>query len=281
MELFDSHCHIHIKGLLSFINIVKRNNEKVNVKKMMCNATRKEDFDILKTLHSDSILISLGVHPYFVEDGKLEENMKILKTYLIENPIFCIGEIGLDKFNKYIPMSLQTQYFESQLLLAKELNRPVSIHCVQSYGTLLDIIKSHIPYNKGILLHSFNGSIDITKRFINELNNKGNSIYFSFSSMKTSIKKYNYVFYIIYINRKESIKEIIKIIPLNRLLIETDSPDGIFDNMCYSDIIIDNKIMNQPSNIITICNEIANILNKTPIEISQITYKNALDLFTL
>lgn len=51
--------------------------------------------------------------------------------------------------------------------------------------------------------------------------------------------------------------------------------------MCYSDIIIDNKIMNQPSNIITICNEIANILNKTPIEISQITYKNALDLFTL
>lgn len=85
----------------------------------------------------------------------------------------------------------------------------------------------------------------------------------------------------LYINRKESIKEIIKIIPLNRLLIETDSPDGVFDNMCYSDIIIDNKIMNQPSNIITICNEIANILNKTLIEISQITYKNSLDLFTL
>lgn len=85
----------------------------------------------------------------------------------------------------------------------------------------------------------------------------------------------------LYINRKESIKEIIKIIPLNRLLIETDCPDGVFDNMCYSDIIIDNKIMNQPSNIITICNEIANILNKTPIEISQITYKNSFDLFTL
>lgn len=203
MELFDSHCHIHIKGLLSFLDIVKHNNEKANVKKMMCNATRKEDFDILKTLHSDSILISLGVHPYFAEDGKLEENMHILKTYLLENPKFCIGEIGIDKFKKDIPISLQTQYFESQLLLAKELNRPVSIHCVQSYGKIMDIIKSHIPYNKGILLHSFNGSIDIAKRFINELNNKGNSIYFSFSSMKTSIKKYNIIYCYISIEKNQ------------------------------------------------------------------------------
>lgn len=47
-------------------------------------------------------------------------------------------------------------------------------------------------------------------------------------------------------------KEIIKIVPLDRLLIETDSPDGIFDDMLYSDIVIDNKIMNQPSNIVTV-----------------------------
>lgn len=196
MELFDSHCHIHIKGLLSFLNIVKQNNEKANVKKIMCNSTRKEDFEVLKSIHSDSILISLGIHPYFIEEGKLEENMKILKSSLLENPTFCIGEIGLDKLKKEIPMSLQIEYFESQLLLSKELNRPVSMHCVQNYGTLFDIIKSHTPYNKGILLHSFNGSIDVAKRFINELNNKGNSIYFSFSSMKTSSKKYYYLEFI-------------------------------------------------------------------------------------
>lgn len=266
MFLFDCHCHIHLKGLLKYQNEIKINNEKENIKKIMVCSTNLDDYKTLKSISSDNIFISLGIHPWYCKKDNMLDEISILYQNLVDNPSYSVGEIGLDK-SKDIDMSLQQEYFEAQLDLAKDLNRCVSIHCVQCYGTLHDIIKSHLPLKNGILLHSFSGSIDVAKQFINEFNKKDTPVYFSFSSIKKSDKK------------KEEMKEIIKIIPRNRLLIETDSPDGVFDDMPYKDILENDVILNQPANIITILKEISNILEISEEEVAKITYDNAMRLF--
>ncbi|KAJ4917049.1 TatD related DNase [Raphanus sativus] len=116
--------------------------------------------------------------------------------------------VGLDKGSKgrEIDFSDQVGVFRQQLELAKELNRPASIHCVCAFGDLLEITKSVGPFPAGLILHSYLGSAEMVPEFANL------GAYFSFSGFLMSMSE-------------KKAKKMLRAVPSDRILLETDSPE--------------------------------------------------------
>ncbi len=83
---------------------------------------------------------SIGIHPWFIVEERLESDFEILESKLQEPSCLAIGECGLDKRIE-VPMELQQLVFEKQLLLAQKYQKPVVIHCVAAFQELIEIIE--------------------------------------------------------------------------------------------------------------------------------------------
>ena len=161
------------------------------VNQIICNATGPNDWN--KILVLKDIIQALGIHPWYVSD--LPENVMVdLENLLIQNPNTHIGEIGLDKCKD--DFYKQEEIFILQLELAEKLKRPVHIHCVRAWSEMLPILKGHKDLK--YLFHGFSGDKNVI-RFLSDYN-----AYFS-------------------VNRTTKIP----LISTDRLLIESDAPDGL------------------------------------------------------
>ena len=161
------------------------------VEKIVCNATGPKDWD--KVLALKDVIHGLGIHPWYVSD--LPENVfQNLENLLIQNPDAHVGEIGLDKCKN--DFYKQEEIFILQLELAQKLGRPVHVHCVRAWGEMLPILKGH--KNLKYLFHGFTGDKNVV-RFLAD--------YDAYFSLLRPAK--------------------IPLIPPDKLLIESDAPDGI------------------------------------------------------
>jgi len=170
-----------------------------------------ERFPNLDTLDVASKEVALNLpSPIPFDEWSLQ-----LRNLLIRDPNSIVGEIGIDRSYTINRSRLrcstdyQLHLFRYQLLLAAELNRPVSIHCVRSAGLLVDLFKSiSLPeFPPKVMLHSFTGSSDSLKLLL-RLPSKGDRLFFSFSSIING-------------DRSKSL-EVIKAVPDDRLLLESD-----------------------------------------------------------
>lgn len=144
---------------------------------------------------------SSGLHPWYFGKENLQENLSKLES-IIKNPLcFAVGEIGLDKFSK-IDINEQIEIFDSCLKLAKKYNKIVIIHSVKMYNQIIQILKNN-NFTGKVIFHSFNANVQITKQLI-----KNNNYFFSISDLS--------------LRNPGKIKESLQIIPLDRLLVETD-----------------------------------------------------------
>ncbi|MBC7381735.1 MAG: TatD family hydrolase [Bacteroidia bacterium] len=155
-------------------------------------------------LHSISGLpsnysLSIGIHPWFISKITLDQSEKKMRLLLAQPNFMAIGEIGLDKLKPY--WTQQLIYFEMQLLLAKEFNKPVIIHCVKAYNYLITFIKKS---DSQFILHGYNGNLVQTKQLV-----KFENVYFSFGPKQ--------------LNVGDKIKEVLRIITPERIFIETDT----------------------------------------------------------
>ena len=151
VKYIDSHCHITENPMELAVGAVY-------------NATRPSDwFEIMGAVDVESdIYGAVGVHPWFVSD--LPANWaEQLRDILIDNPYLHIGEIGLDKFKPDI--NTQMSVFETQIRMACELERGISLHCVGAWDKVLHVLKvfqNKLP--RFILSHGHTGAaIDIPK----------------------------------------------------------------------------------------------------------------------
>lgn len=181
--------------------------------KSICNGTSPLDWDLvaaLAKLYPLELVPYYGVHPWYV-DALPENWLEKLRSYLL---IFDsgIGEIGLDRSSSSkATFAHQLEVFEAQLDLAVTMNIPVAVHCVRSWGILLEILKDKILVNIGndryckipVMIHSFSGSLE-TMKFLTDM-----GIYISFSPYLVSV-------------RAEAVRELFKATPLERILIESD-----------------------------------------------------------
>lgn len=201
-------CHLHLQDE-RFSGQVEHVMESIRAEGISClvvNGTSPQDWGRVAKLATTypEIMPSFGLHPWKVNDVAAEW-VKLLEDFLKTHPTAGVGEIGLDRWIRNYDFARQKESFEIQLQLAEQWKRPISIHCLQAWGSLLEILISHHP-KTGILLHSFGGPVEMVEELI------ALGAYFSISG---------------YFFRNDKAKKLksFESIPDDRILIETDAPD--------------------------------------------------------
>ena len=197
------------------------------------------------------VFAAVGIHPEELGDdphGALEE----IRQLAAHEKCRAIGEIGLDYYWDVSRKEEQKEIFAAQLALACELDLPVIVHDREAHGDCLEIV-SRFPAARGVF-HCFSGSAETAE----ELLQRG--WYLGFDGPVT------------YKNARKAL-EVLAITPLERLLVETDSP-------FMSPVPMRGK-RNDSSNLVYIINKIAEVKGLAPKEIERITFENGKRLFRI
>lgn len=244
LRLYDAHNHLQDERLGPHIQEIMSSIHQAGIAKMVVNGSCEEDWpDVLALARKyPQVLPSFGYHPWYVKE-RTPDWQKTLLTYLDQIPS-AIGEIGLDRWIKDHDIGQQEEVFTWQLRLAAERNLPVSIHCLQAWGKLLEILRTQPRPRRGFLLHSYGGPPEL----IPSLTQLG--AYFSLPGYFAHERK----------NRQ---RETFRRVPLDRLLIETDAPDQLLPEDRISHPLSDpsGKPINHPANLRAIYEFAATLLN--------------------
>ena len=198
----------------------------------------------------DYIYAACGVHPEEV-DGLPENFIEILRELSKSPKCVAIGEIGLDYYWRQDNKELQKKVFEEQILLAKELNLPIIVHDREAHDDTLNILKKHKP--KGVL-HCFSGSAEMAKEVLRL------GMYIGLGGALT------------FKNARKPV-EVAEILPLEKLLLETDCP--------YMAPVPMRGKRNYSGYIPYIAERVAEIKGIAPQEVLDTTSKNTKQLFNI
>jgi TatD DNase family protein len=251
----DAHNHLQDPRLGDPAPIIAA-MKQAGVTRCVVNATRESDWQAvadLATAHPDFILPAFGIHPWHAHtatDGWQEK----LAVVLEKHPQASIGECGLDHWVKEPSLEkIQRPIFLAQLRLAREMNRPVTIHCLKAWGALFDAFTETPPPSR-FLMHSFGGSIETARRLIPL------GAWFSFSGHFLH-------------PRKSAMLEVFRQLPHDRLLLETDAPDMLPPEEIITHPLPGNH--NHPANLPAIGHALARVLGMTPEAVANLTRDNA------
>ncbi len=251
----DSHCHLdrldlspYDGDLASAIDAAK----KRGVEQMLCigidmtNAQTVIDIACM----FDGVNASVGVHPMDVSD-KLAD-MEQLRALAIHPEVVAIGETGLDYYYSKGSAELQQRSFIQHLTLSSELGKPVIVHTRDAREDTIALIKQHGNPEVGGVLHCFTENWAMASQAL-ELN-----YYISFSGIIT-------------FKNAAELREVVKRVPMDRLLIETDSP--------YLAPVPYRGKKNEPQYVVEVANCIAQLKGISLEEVAEITLANFHKLF--
>ena len=194
---------------------------------------------------------AVGIHPS--DTGELtEESFTWLKEQCMHEKAVAVGEIGLDYYWNEPEAEIQKKWFERQLLLAQEVNLPVVIHSRDAAKDTLDMMKALHAEKTGGVIHCFSYTKEMAAEFLKMDYHFGIGGVVTFSNAK-------------------KLKEAVSYIPMNKILLETDSP--------YLAPVPNRGKRNSSLNIPYIAEEIARIKNISHEEVIKITRQNAEKLF--
>ena len=143
---------------------------------------------------------SIGIHPWFIDEKRLEADLKIIEEKLPLKSCLAVGECGLDKRIE-IPMNLQIEVFEKQIMLAEQYQKPVVLHLVAAFDELITI-KNKLKISVPIIIHGFSKNIQVAKQLID------NGFYISFGK---------------YLLQNPEMESVFQSIPNDRFFLETDT----------------------------------------------------------
>ena len=228
---------------------------------MLCCGTAESDWRQVSGLcarHS-AIAPAFGLHPWYVR-GKSANWMTALTDLLVGEPAAAVGEIGLDHAIKERHDDEQAEVFTAQLRLARALERPASIHCRKAWESIVGIMDGMGGLSAGFMLHSYSGPVEM----IPVLAEMG--AYFSFSGSITR-------------HRNERGHAAAVAVPLDRLLIETDSPDLTPVLPQAAGAPPQPETPNEPANLVYILKAVAELRKTSEAELAEVTWDNACRLF--
>ena len=204
--MIDSHCHLDHEPLSNDLeNIIKRSKD-IGIKKLLTICTTHKSFEnILKIIQKDDIIYgTYGIHPHEVKDNPTSKN-EIIKNANVHEKIIGIGETGLDFYYNHSDKSDQIKSFEEHINAAIELDYPLIIHSRNAENETFEVLNNYKSLKPKILMHCFTGSLEFAEKLINL------DSFFSASGIIT-------------FKNSVDLQKTFKIIPLDKLLIETDSP---------------------------------------------------------
>jgi TatD DNase family protein len=204
--MIDSHCHLDHEPLYSNLNDVIKRSKKVGINKILTICTTLDSFIKIKDIvKKDEIIFgTYGIHPHEAKKDKVTSDL-IIKEINENNKIIGVGETGLDFFYNHSDKFDQTKSFDEHIKAALELDMPIIVHSRNAEDETLDIFRKYKNDNLKILMHCFTGS----KKFAEKL--LYFNTYFSASGIIT-------------FKNSTDLQQTFKTIPLDKLLIETDSP---------------------------------------------------------
>jgi TatD DNase family protein len=204
--MIDSHCHLDHEPLFNDLeNILKRSKE-VGIEKLLTICTTFESFIKIKQLvkKDDIIYGTYGIHPHEAKNDKVTKKL-IIDEISANEKIIGIGETGLDFYYNFSDKKDQIKSFEEHIKASIELKIPLIIHSRNAEDEMLEIFNEYKKHDLKILMHCFTGS----KKFAESLLDL--NAYFSASGIIT-------------FKNSTDLQETFKSIPLEKTLIETDSP---------------------------------------------------------
>ena len=249
--MIDTHCHL---DMLKTEDDLKESIEKVDY--LLTIGCDKEEIPKAIELANKyyNIFASIGFHPYDVNDITDEDLQWLKDLAQKEEKVVAIGECGLDYYRDYTPVDKQKYFFERQIEIAKELNLPLIVHSREAPRDTEKILEKYAPYPASGIIHCFGGDMQMMEKCVDL------GFYISFAGNITYPKA-------------ENLREIAKKVPLDRLLLETDSP-----------FLAPQKKRgkpNKPSYIYYTRDFVANLLGLSPEELEKITDENAKRLLNI
>ncbi|WP_433763834.1 TatD family hydrolase [Flavobacterium ginsenosidimutans] len=143
---------------------------------------------------------SIGIHPWYIDENRIDEDLKIIEEKLQTRNCLAIGECGLDKRIE-VPFDLQISVFEKQLELAEKFKKPVVIHCVAAFQEVM-AIKKRMKINVPMISHGFSKNNQLAEQLISA------GFYLSFGK---------------YLLKNPDLKTVFQNVPNDRFFLETDT----------------------------------------------------------
>ncbi len=251
--LFDTHVHLNAEQFQDDLEEVIDRALAAGVNTMVVvgfdRPTIKKAIELAETY--DFLYASVGWHPVDAID-MTEEDFRWIESLAGHPKVVALGEMGLDYYWDKSPKDIQKEVFRRQIQLARKVKLPIIIHNRDATADIIEILKEEKAEEVGGVLHCFSGSPEIAQECIKM------NFYISLGGPVT------------FKNAKQP-KKVAEMIPLDRLLIETDCP--------YLTPHPNRGKRNEPSYVKLVAEQIAEIKGKTLEEVGAITTENAKKLF--
>lgn len=255
LSYVDAHNHLQDLRLGDAAPVIAA-MRAAGVSRCVVNATREDDWAAVESLalaHPDLVIPAFGIHPWhahLVADGWQARLVGLLEKH----PLASIGECGLDQWVASPTIEVQMPVFLDQMRIAREMDRALTIHCLNAWAPLFDAFDA-VPPPPRFLMHSFGGSIETARRLT------PHGAYFSYSGHFLH-------------ERKAKNIEVFKQLPSDRILLETDAPDMAPPDAERSHPLPAN--INHPANLPCIGRAVAERLGMDAGAFADLTSRNAL-----
>ncbi|MDC3312076.1 TatD family hydrolase [Alphaproteobacteria bacterium] len=256
VPIIDSHAHLDYPKLIDQLDDVIRRASDANVKKIISigvKLSKSSDVQAIAEKY-ENVFFSAGIHPHEASSELDACNLNAIIEAATHPKCVAIGEAGLDYFYQYAPRQKQQDSFRVQIEAARKLNLPIIIHSRDADEDMANIIEEEFkkaPF-KGVL-HCFSSGKELALKAINI------GFFISFSGILTFPKSIE-------------LQEIASILPVDKLLIETDAP-------FLAPVPFRGKT-NEPAYTVHTLQKLSECCGVSSEEMAQITYDNTLKLFS-
>ncbi len=254
MRIVDVHCHLESSLYEGKLDGIVADARSAGIVKLITSSITPGEWELSRSLAAryDMVEYSLGVHPWYIRESDFAA-VDTLPEAAMRGAV-AIGEAGLDKKISNPPFDTQLRIFTRQVIIARQLNLPLIIHCRGAYYELITCLKQAGVPSPGGVVHSFSGSVEIAEELIKL------GISFSMGGVLT------------YRNSKKR-NEVVRRIYPDHFMLETDSPD--------IPPVEAKDSLHVPSNITWNLRAASEILSVSEEKIAERTTQNASRIFNL
>ena len=211
--------------------------------------------------YPETLFATAGIHPH---DAKTmnAESIKILAALLKEKKVVAVGECGLDFDRDFSPRPVQESCFHAQLSLAEEVQKPLFLHERAAFDRFIAILKEHSSLPEGVV-HCFTGQLKEAKTYLEK------GYYIGFTGAITDMRRF------------AALEEVVRYVPLDRMLIETDAPFMMPKNVPTRQLSYHQQRRNEPAFLPYVAQTIAHYKGVPLKAVADKTRENSETLFKL
>jgi TatD DNase family protein len=207
MQLFDTHAHLHFPDYADDLDAVLERARGAGVRGMVTIGTDRESNQAVVEMarRVPDVWATVGIHPHDAGDAGEADFAEMEKLARSEAKVIGFGEMGLDFYRNLSPPEAQREVFRRQISMARELGKPLVIHCRDAHDETLAILAEERAREIGGVMHCFSGDVQIARRCLDL------GLFISLAGPVT------------YKNAR-ALPEVARFVPEDRLVVETDCP---------------------------------------------------------